>query len=81
MKIINSFVADDGKKKTKVELIQIRMKYSFPKRYVYFLIHNSSLRDFLNPYFTKFFAKRRFDKLRKGYESRWLQYRVYKDLV
>ena len=81
MKIINSFIADDGKKKTKVELIQIRMKYSFPKRYGYVLVHNRNLQGFFRPYFTKFFAKRRFNKLKKGYESCWLTYGVYKDVV
>jgi len=72
MKIMESFTVDDGKKKTKIELIQIR---TFPKCYV--IVHNSSFRDFLSPYFTKFFAKRRFGKIKKGYKSSWLTYSVY----
>ena len=50
MKIIDSFIADDGKKKTKIELIQIRLEYSFPKRYIYVVARNSNIRDFLSPY-------------------------------
>ena len=74
MKILDSFVADDGKKKTKIELIQIRM---FPIRYGYVIVRNSNLRDFFSPFFTKFFAKRRFDKIKRGYKSCWLTYSVY----
>lgn len=50
MKILDSFTADDGKKKTKIDLIQIRTKYSFPKRYIYVVARNSNIRDFLSPY-------------------------------
>ena len=77
MKILNSFIIDDGKKQTKIELIQIQLKYSLPKRYVYSVVCNSSIRDFLSPYFFKFFAKRRFDKIKNGYKSCWLSYGVY----
>ena len=77
MKILNSFVVDDGEKKTKVELLQLRLRYPFPKRFCYVLVHNSSIHGFLKPYFTKFFAKRRFDKVKRGYKSYWLTYGVY----
>ncbi|MCK4526107.1 hypothetical protein KAW18_01950 [candidate division WOR-3 bacterium] len=77
MKIMESFIVDDGKKQSKIELIQIQMKYSFPIHYGYAVVRDSSLRDFLSFYFTKFFAKRRFDKKKNGYKSCWLTYSVY----
>ena len=77
MKIIDGFIADNGKKQTKIELVQIQLKYSFPKRYAYALVRNQSLRDFLQPYFTRFFAERRFTKIKNEYKSRWLAYNVY----
>lgn len=77
MKILDSFTADDGEKKTKIQLVQIDMKYSFPKRHTYSIVRDSSLRDFLSTYFTLFFAKRRFNKIKRGYKSCWLTYGVY----
>ena len=50
MKILDSFTADDGKKKTKIELIQLRLRYSFPKRYCYAIIRNHSFRGFFSPF-------------------------------
>lgn len=75
MKIINSFIVDNGEKQTKIELMQLRIK--FPKRYFYVVKQG----DFKSVYFTKFFAKRKFNKLKKGYKSCWLQYDVYNDII
>ena len=78
MERMESFVADDGKEKTRIELIRLR---TFPKRYGYVIVRNSNVRDFFNLYFTKFFAKRMFDKIKRGYKSCWLTYGVYDDSV
>ena len=78
MKIMESFTADDGKEKTRIELIRLR---TFPKCYGYVIVRNSNVRDFFNLYFTKFFAKRMFDKIKRGYKSCWLTYGVYDDSV
>ena len=72
-KIINSFIVDNGEKRFTVELIKyigsglIRHLYS---------VH---WRGYSRPFFTNFFAKRFFRLLKKGYESCWLQYKVYDD--
>ena len=70
MEVIDSFVVDDGKEKKTVELSQYRIKFlnriKNLKQYAY-IIEVQGKYDSM--YFFKFFAERRFNKLRKSHES------------
>jgi hypothetical protein len=73
MKIINSFIVDNGVKRFRVSLI----KYTTGSRLIRHLYYvNRDEAPF--PFLTKFFAKKFFTSLKKGYSSHY--YGVYDEI-
>ncbi|MCK4526165.1 hypothetical protein KAW18_02240 [candidate division WOR-3 bacterium] len=74
VEVINSFIVDDGEKYFRVELTQNAISL-WLIRHFYSVKYGEFSRSFL----FKFFAKRFFTSLKKGYKSCFLTYGVYDD--
>jgi len=80
MKVVDSFIADNAEGKITVNLLQYNTKYNtkipFLIKHFYQIEHSEYPGQFLL-FYTKFFAKRAYNKIKSIYESDRNDYRVY----
>lgn len=74
MKILDSFMVDNVEEQFIVRLVQVDVV--FPLKHMYIIEYKKG-NPFGYLYFTKFFARRKYNQIKNGYKSWWLEYGVY----
>ena len=78
MKILDSFIADNVEKKITVRLLQVDMAFPVIMKHICLVeVVYEKVNILKYIYFTKFFAMRKYNQIKNGYKSCWLEYSVY----